>query len=73
MAREDIEDVKNELKENEKRFYGEETVSGSSPSPESDDDVKEMVREVIGNTPKEGKPFSIAEEIEKDEKAIKEK
>ncbi len=72
MAGEDVDEVKKELKENEDRFYGEETVSGSSPRPESDDDVKEMVKEVIGNPPEEGKPFSIAEEVNKDEKAIRE-
>ncbi len=69
MTKQDIDDIKKELREDEDRFYGEETVSGSSPRPESDDDVKEMVKEVIGNPPEEGKPFSIAEEVKKDEKA----
>ena len=72
MTKQDIDDIKKEIMENEDRFYGEETVSGSSPRPESDDNVKEMVKEVIGNPPEEGKPFSIAEEVNKDEKAIKE-
>lgn len=49
---------------------GEHSVSGSAPSTTSDDDVSEMVEDVIGNKPKPGKPFSIAEEVEKDEKAM---
>ncbi len=73
MVKQDIDEVKKEIRENEDRFYGEETVSGSSPRPDSDDDVAEMIKEVIGNSPEEGKPFSIAEEVKKDEKARREK
>ena len=49
---------------------GEHSVSGSAPSTTSDDDVSDMVEDVIGNKPKPGKPFSIAEEVEKDERAM---
>lgn len=48
---------------------GEEEASGSAPGVTSDDDVGEMVEEVTGEEPEPGKPFSIAEEVEKDEKA----
>ena len=67
MTKQDIEDVKKEIKENEDRFYGEETISGSSPRPDSDDNVAEALEDVIGNPPKRGKAFSLAEEVEKDE------
>lgn len=47
--------------------YGEDKVSGSTPSVTADDDVTKNVEEVIGNKPEPGKPFSMAEEVEKDE------
>lgn len=46
------------------------SISGSNPSTESDDDLSEAVEEVIGNEPQPGKPFSLADEVEKDEKAL---
>lgn len=48
----------------------EEAVSGSAPTPTADDDVGEMVKEVIGNEPEPGKPFSLADEVEADETAL---
>lgn len=48
----------------------EHSASGSAPKTTSDDDVGEMVEAVIGNEPELGKPFSIAQEVEKDEKAV---
>ena len=49
---------------------GERSASGSQPATTSDDDVAQMVKDVIGNEPVPGKPFSIAEEVEKDARAI---
>ncbi len=48
---------------------GEESALGSSPVPTSDDDTGEVLEGVIGNEPEPGKPFTIAKEVEKDEKA----
>jgi hypothetical protein len=45
----------------------EESFAGSAPDPEADDDTHEMVEDVIGNEPVPGKPFSLADEVEKDE------
>ncbi|MCH7951496.1 hypothetical protein IH980_02055 [Patescibacteria group bacterium] len=49
---------------------GERSVSGSAPATTSDDDVGQMVKDVIGNEPVPGKPFSIADEVEKDARAM---
>lgn len=49
---------------------GERSASGSQPATTSDDDVSDMVEDVIGNKPEPGKPFSLAEEVEKDERAL---
>lgn len=38
--------------------------------PENYADVEEMVRQVTGDEPEEGEPFSIADEVEEDERAI---
>lgn len=46
---------------------GQDSVSGSNPATTSDDDVGEAVEQVIGNKPVPGEPFSLADEIEKDE------
>lgn len=46
---------------------GESSISGSAPDPSSDDDIEEDVADVIGNKPKAGVPFSLADEVEKDE------
>lgn len=50
-------------------YEGEGEMGGSAPEPTSDDDTGEALGEAIGNEPKEGEPFSIAEEVEKDEKS----
>ncbi len=41
--------VKNRIKEENNEFYGEETVSGSSPEPDSDDDAKANAEAIIQN------------------------
>jgi hypothetical protein len=46
---------------------GEESISGSSPSVTSDDDVGEAMAQITGTEPEQGKPFSLADEIEKEE------
>lgn len=50
-------------------YEGEGEMGGSATEPTADDDTKRAVEEAIGNEPVEGEPFSIAEEVEKDEKA----
>ena len=67
MARQKPKDIEKELKKQDDEVYGEETVSGSSPRPASDDDTTDNLKDVIGNEPKNDKPFTIAEEIEADE------
>jgi len=41
--------VKQRIKQENNDFYGEETVSGSSPEPESDDDPKGNAESIIQN------------------------
>lgn len=49
---------------------GEQSESGSAPDYEDvEKDVEDMVENVIGNEPESGKPFSIADEVLKDELA----
>jgi hypothetical protein len=62
MTKQDIKKVKEEIKKEEKEFYGDETISGSSPSPESDDDTKEAFKDIIGHEPKSD--TSLEEEVE---------
>ncbi len=71
----DSDGVIGEIKKSEEEITtpaaeGERAISGSTPGVESDDDVEEVVEDVIGNKPKPGVPFSIAQEVEKDAKAI---
>lgn len=52
------EKIKEELEKEEKEFYGDETVSGSDPAPDSDDDTVQNLADVIGkgerlNSPRE--------------------
>lgn len=70
MVKQKAKDVKKEVEEQEKRNYGDETISGSSPDPSSDDDVDEVVEEITGEEPGMFEPVGIAEEIDKDEKAL---
>ena len=66
MVREKLKKIKKRIAQEQRGVYGEETASGSSPSPESDDDTASMVKDIVGNKPKSGKPFSLAEEVNKD-------
>lgn len=46
---------------------GEEEISGTSPSPTSDDDTDQMIKEVSGDEPKPGQ--TIGDIVNEDEKA----
>ena len=59
------DDIKKQIEEEDKRVYGETSISGSMPDPGSDDDVGEMYKKVVGHEPK-GK--TMAEEVEEAEK-----
>ena len=61
--------IDEELQKQDDEVYGTDYTDGSH---DKFDDTEEMVEEVIGNKPKKGKPFDIAEEVEEDEQAIKE-
>jgi hypothetical protein len=51
MTKQPIKKVKEEIEKEEKEFYGDETISGSSPSPESDDDTQKAFEDIIGHEP----------------------
>lgn len=72
MVKQKAKDVKKEVEEVQDEIYGEETISGSSPSPESDDDVGEIMEKTMGADAaedlEENKPHTLAEEVERDEK-----
>lgn len=65
------DDIKKQLKQQNDQVYGDETVSGTMPDPESDDDIAESVEDVMGADAekdiKEHKPFNIGEEVNEDE------
>lgn len=61
-------DLKKLIKKQDDDTYGENTMSGSSPDPESDDDVSETLEKTVGTKLKRGDEFSLVEEIAKDEK-----
>ncbi len=68
--------IKEELKKQEAEFYGDETVSGTNPDPESDDSVAEMMEDVMGEdasasvSDPQDDGFNIADEIEDDEEDL---
>lgn len=73
MPRMKVKDIKREVNKEEDEFYGEETETGSSPKPSSDDDVEKDLENVIGPDAKDilnkRKPFDIDEELDKDDDA----
>ena len=67
MSRRD--DIKKQIKKQDNENYGEETISGSSHDPESDDDTAKALEEAVGTDIKQGQEFSLKDEVEKDERA----
>jgi len=67
MTRQKPRDIEKEFQKQDDAFYGDETVSGSSPRPTSDDDTVDNLKDVTGNKPDDSKPFTIAGEVEADE------
>ncbi len=71
MAKPKASDLQKQL-DKQQKYWGdkdEESYVGSAPDPGSDDNIGEVVEEITGEEPEE-KPFSIAEEVEKDEEAL---
>jgi len=66
MVKAKAKDIKKQVQSEDKAVYGEEAMGGSSPSPDSDDDIGEMYKEIIGHEPKKGE--SIADEVEEAER-----
>lgn len=58
--------IDEELQKQEDEVYGTDYTDGG----EKFHDTEEMIEEVTGDEPIEGKPFSIAEAVEEDEEAI---
>lgn len=51
----------------------QDSVGGTTPHPATDDDIDDMHQRTFGNTPDKGEEIpNLADEINKDEKAIKE-
>ncbi len=69
---EDLAQIAKQLQNQEDQVYGDETVSGTNPRPDSDDDVEAMMENVTGNDPTainaNGTPNDdyIAQEVNKD-------
>jgi hypothetical protein len=45
----DRKNIKKQLEEEKKRFYGDEEVGSGSPDPESDDDTEEALGKFVVN------------------------
>lgn len=58
--------IDEELKKQDDEVYGTDYTDGG----EKFHDTEEMVKEVIGEEPEDGKPFSVADAVEEDEEAI---
>jgi len=71
MARQKPDEVEEELQKDEDRFYGDQTVSGTSTHPDSDDDVEEMMSDVVGEDFDENEEVGLAEEIQEDEEDLR--
>lgn len=67
MPKQDAEDVKKEVEEQKKEFYGDEAMGSGSPAPETDDDTGEMAEKVVGHKPERGD--IVAHEVEEAEKS----
>ena len=65
----DLDDLQSEEDVLTPADAGEQSASGSSPATTSDDDVGEMVEETLGEEPVPGKPFTLADQMEKAEKS----
>ena len=50
MVRPKPEEIQKELDDLQKDVYGENTVSGTAPDPESDDDVEQNLTDVTGES-----------------------
>ena len=59
MARPKPEDLEEEFKKQDSEVY--------EPELTGEDDTVDILEDVIGNEPEDDKPFTIAEEVEKDE------
>lgn len=57
-----------EVKQQENEVYGTDYVDSGEGVY---DDTEEMVKDVIGNEPEDDEPFSIAQEVEDDEKELR--
>lgn len=73
MAKQNPDDIRRELEEQDDEFYGDETVSGSNPDPDSDDSVSEMMTDTVGDDFDETEDLDIAEEVKEDEEDLREK
>lgn len=60
-----IKKIKEELKKEDEEFYGDTSISGEMPDPESDDDTEKNIANALGNQPKQ--PFDLGDEVAKDE------
>lgn len=68
MAKTKLNDIKKQVKQQDEDNYGEETMSGSSPDPESDDNVAETLEKTVGTDLKSGDEFNLEQEVKKDER-----
>ena len=69
MAKQDPDDVKREIDEQEDEFSGEETSSGSSTEPGAAADTQKIYEEFVGSDSNEGKdePVDTSKEVHDDE------
>lgn len=75
MARQSPDDIQKEVEEQEEEVYGTGTAGSSDPDPDivTRDDSEEKLEDAVGNEIDNTKPFSLADEVEKDEKARRSK
>lgn len=65
--------LKKQIKKQDLETYGEESMAGSSPDPESDDDVAENLEKTVGTKLKSGDEFDLEKEVRIDERSRRSK
>lgn len=74
MVKTKSDEIKDQIKKQDEEVYGDESISGSNPDPEAiqEETTRELVEDYTGNKPRQRKSFNIGDEVNKDEKALRE-
>lgn len=69
MVKPSADDIKKQVEEQDDEVYGEGSVVGHAPDPDSDDDIGKIREEFLGEELKSTEELNLASEIVADEKS----